>query len=84
MTAPAGDPAYNPTTWKLAYQTRPFGIGADPAPANGNVHGTNDIPSSVLGALASPPANMTSAASKNTDVTQTTGKSTSPTVPPNQ
>jgi hypothetical protein len=34
MSAPAGDPAYDPNTWKIGYQTRQSGVaGPDVLPA---------------------------------------------------
>lgn len=37
MTAPAGDAAYNPSTWSLGYQMRQFGVaGPDVIPAMSN------------------------------------------------
>jgi len=77
MTAPAGDPAYNPATWKLGYQTRQFGYGQDPMPTGGSTSNSNkDVLPSVYGAMATPPANMTTAAGKALGVTQSAGKST--------
>lgn len=62
MTAPAGDPDYNPDTWKLGYQDRQFGMGADPVPT-GSSGGSAPYPS-AYGALADPPATMTTAIEK--------------------
>lgn len=85
MTAPVGDPAYNSATWALGYQSRQFGVAQDPAPSNASsAPSTRDLASSVLAAMANPPASMTTAATDATGVTQTTGKSTAPAITPNQ
>lgn len=52
------NPAYNPATWALGYQTRQFGVADDPFP------GGSETPvayPSVYSALANPPASMTTA-----------------------
>jgi len=52
MSAPAGDPRYDPELWKLGYQTSQFGTGSDPVPL---------AYPSVYAALANPPDEMTTA-----------------------
>jgi hypothetical protein len=85
MTAPAGSPDYIPATWALGYQTRQFGVAQDPAPSNASSGPKpKDVASSILAALANPPASMVTSATDATGVTQTTGKSTVPAVPPTQ
>lgn len=49
MTAPAGNPDYNPDTWKLGYQQRQFGQVDDPANLD------------IATALANPPTSMLTA-----------------------
>lgn len=46
MSAPFGDPRYDPDTWSLGYQMRQSGVAGP----------------SVLAALATPPADMVTAA----------------------
>jgi hypothetical protein len=77
VSAPFGDPAYNPNAWKLGYQSRQFGVGQDPTPTgSANTTSPSGVPSSVQPSLTSPPAAMTTAAGKALPLTQAGGKST--------
>ena len=64
MSAPAGDPRYNPATWKLGYQTRQFGQGQDPLPSGVTANVPNPNTPSVCAALATPPTHMTNSATQ--------------------
>ena len=68
MTAPAGDPAYKPATWKPTYQVRQFGVAG---------------PVSIYNALANPPTAMTTAVQKPSVPTGLTPPQNEPTPPYN-